>query len=164
MPIYQSFLANSNVILPENDVPAPLKTKKKPKQPKQVVIKEVPQPEIAYQPTINKVFDFNIAKSGFSTSIDSEAKLENNQSLSKNELQFFDSMRETIDNEKVYSVVMKLFDMYVSCVMGADELFLSVEDIMEEYESNLFDMFKNIVLSREVRRRQDSWFCKNIKD
>ena len=122
------------------------------------------QAEISYQTQINKVYDFNTAESKFSTKIDAELKFDSNQSLNKDELEFFDQMRETLDNEDVFGVIMKLFSLYVNCIMGADELFSMIEGVMNEYEPSLFEIFKCITLSREVRRRAESWFCKNIKD
>lgn len=73
-------------------------------------------------------------------------------------------MRKSFDDEGIYNVVMKLFNLYSDCTIGADELFLMVEEIMEPYESTLFETFKNFVLSREHKRRHESWFCRNIKE
>jgi histone deacetylase complex regulatory component SIN3 len=98
-----------------------------------------------------KVFDFNSPSSNFKTAIDTTDDVQM-KNLSKNELQFFEQMREVFDNEEVYVDIMKLFNLYVEGVIGADELFVMSEATFATIDDDFqfFSMFQNITLSRET--------------
>lgn len=56
-------------------------------------------------------------------------------------------MKQYFDNEETYVDVLKLFYLYIECVIGADELFILVEKFFENDPEDLFERFKNITLS-----------------
>jgi paired amphipathic helix protein Sin3a len=66
------------------------------------------------------MFDFNPPHSEFNSAIDTQD--ENvMKGLSKSELQFFEQLKEYIDNEDIYNEILKVFYLYVEGVLGADE-------------------------------------------
>ena len=66
------------------------------------------------------MFDFNPPNSEYNSAIDTQD--ENlMKGLSKSELQFFEQLKEYIDNEEVYCEILKVFYLYVEGILGADE-------------------------------------------
>lgn len=86
------------------------------------------------------------------------------KSLSKSELQFFDVMRQFLNSEDNYAEVMKCFHLYGECIIGADELLLLVQNYFENDPDDIFERFKNMILTWENSRWKSSWFCRNLQE
>ena len=56
------------------------------------------------------------------------------KNLGKNELQFFQQLREIIDNEPFFEDLLKIFNLYVEGIVGADELFVLAKPIFDHIE------------------------------
>lgn len=69
--------------------------------------------------------------------------------LSKSELQFFEQLKEYIDNEEIYCEILKVFFLYVEGILGADEQFMLVEKFFDRDPEDIFERFKNLTFSRE---------------
>ncbi len=78
--------------------------------------------------------------------------------LSKTEAQFFDELKKILadDNlyfdfpdqkENLYTIVIKIFSLYVEGICGADELFEILAEPFKHIDE--FEQFKNFCLSRE---------------
>lgn len=84
--------------------------------------------------------------------------------LSKSELQFFEQLKEYIDNEEIYCEILKVFFLYVEGILGADEQFMLVEKFFDRDPEDIFERFKNLTFSREQGWRKISWFCWNLQE
>ena len=61
--------------------------------------------------------------------------------------------------------MLKSFYLFTEGIIGADQLFYLTKQSFEQIsDADQFDLFKNIVLSREINRRKLSWFCKNLQE
>lgn len=92
--------------------------------------------------------------------------------LSKTEAQFFDELKKILadddlyfdfpdQKESLYTIVLKMFSLYVEGICGADELFEILEEPFRHIDE--FEQFKTFCLSREAnRRKEDIWYFKNL--
>ena len=95
------------------------------------------------------------------------------RSLSKNEMNFFEDLKKLFADEilhiddkspavNLFDIVMKAFTLYVDGLCGADELFSLLEQAFSHIDE--FEQFKSFCMSREVNRRKETWFCRNLDD
>ncbi len=69
------------------------------------------------------------------------------KNLSKSELVFFIHLKDLLNNEQEFEDVLKVFHLYVECVIGADELLMLVEKFFENDPEDHFERFKMIIFS-----------------
>ncbi|CAI2369188.1 unnamed protein product [Moneuplotes crassus] len=96
------------------------------------------------------------------------------KSLSKTEAQFFDELKKILadddlyfdfpdQKESLYTIIIKMFSLYVEGICGADELFEILDKPFKHIDE--FEQFKNFCLSREAnRRKEDIWYFKNLDE
>jgi histone deacetylase complex regulatory component SIN3 len=79
----------------------------------------------------------------------------------KNEHLYFEKLNQMLPDQ--YDDIMKVFKLYNDCVIGADEMLEMIKPAFLD-EPEMYEYFKVVVFSREVNRRVNKQFCKQLSD